>query len=145
MISTKGRYALRVMLDLAAHQDAGYLSLKEVSDRQQISAKYLETIVAMLLRAGLVRSQSGKDGGYCLSRPAGAITAAEILRMTEGTLAPVACPSLEGQACDRADSCKTLPLWQLLDRQIYQCLSAVTLEDLLHGRFPDQGPPAAAR
>ena len=142
MISTKGRYALRVMLDLAAHQDAGYLSLKEVSDRQQISAKYLETIVAMLLRAGLVRSQRGKDGGYCLSRPAGAITAAEILRMTEGTLAPVACPSLEGQACDRADSCKTLPL---LDRQIDQCLSAVTLEDLLHGRFPDQGPPAAAR
>lgn len=140
MISTKGRYALRVMLDLAEHQEAGYLSLKEVADRQQISAKYLETIVAMLLRAGLVRSQRGKEGGYCLSRPAGEITAAEVLRMTEGTLSPVACPSLEGQPCQRAETCKTLPLWRALDERVERCLSAVTLEDLLQGRLPEDTP-----
>lgn len=141
MISTKGRYALRVMLDLAAHPE-GYLSLKEIAERQQISAKYLETIVAILNRAGLVRSQRGKDGGYCLARPAAGITAAQVLRLTEGTLSPVACPSLEGQACHMAGTCKTLPLWRVLDETIDQCLSSVTLEDLLQGRIP-KAPPSS--
>ena len=134
MISTKGRYALRVMLDLAG-QAEGYLSLKEIADRQQISVKYLESIAAILNRSGLVRSQRGKDGGYCLARPAGEITAAQVLRLTEGTLSPVACPSLEGNPCQRAETCKTLPLWQVLDETIDRTLSSVTLEDLLHGQI----------
>ena len=134
MISTKGRYALRVMLDLA-DQAEGYLSLKEIADRQQISVKYLESIAAILNRAGLVRSQRGKDGGYCLARPAKEITAAQVLRLTEGTLSPVACPSLEGDPCQRAETCKTLPLWRVLDETIDRTLSSVTLEDLLRGRI----------
>ena len=134
MISTKGRYALRVMLDLA-DQAEGYLSLKEIADRQQISVKYLESIAAILNRSGLVRSQRGKDGGYCLARPAGEITAAQVLRLTEGTLSPVACPSLEGNPCQRAETCKTLPLWRVLDETIDRTLSSVTLEDLLRGRI----------
>ena len=134
MISTKGRYALRVMLDLA-DQAEGYLSLKEIADRQQISVKYLESIAAILNRAGLVRSQRGKDGGYCLARPAKDITAAQVLRLTEGTLSPVACPSLEGNPCQRAETCKTLPLWRVLDETIDRTLSSDTLEDLLHGQI----------
>ena len=134
MISTKGRYALRVMLDLA-EQAEGYLSLKEIADRQQISVKYLESIAAILNRSGLVRSQRGKDGGYCLARPAGEITAAQVLRLTEGTLSPVACPTLEGKPCQRAETCKTLPLWRVLDETIDRTLSSVTLEDLLHGQI----------
>lgn len=134
MISTKGRYALRVMLDLAG-QAEGYLSLKEIADRQQISVKYLESIAAILNRSGLVRSQRGKDGGYCLARPAGEITAAQVLRLTEGTLSPVACPILEGTPCQRAETCKTLPLWRVLDETIDRTLSSVTLEDLLHGQI----------
>ena len=134
MISTKGRYALRVMLDLA-DQAEGYLSLKEIADRQQISVKYLESIAAILNRAGLVRSQRGKDGGYCLTRPAKEITAAQVLRLTEGTLSPVACPSLEGNPCQRAETCKTLPLWRVLDETIDRTLSYVTLEDLLRGQI----------
>lgn len=134
MISTKGRYALRVMLDLAG-QAEGYLSLKEIADRQQISVKYLESIAAILNRAGLVRSQRGKDGGYCLARPAKDITAAQVLRLTEGTLSPVACPSLEGNPCQRAETCKTLPLWRVLDETIDRTLSSVTLEDLLRGQI----------
>lgn len=134
MISTKGRYALRVMLDLA-DQAEGYLSLKEIADRQQISVKYLESIAAILNRAGLVRSQRGKDGGYCLARPAKDITAAQVLRLTEGTLSPVACPSLEGNPCQRAETCKTLPLWRVLDETIDRTLSSVTLEDLLRGQI----------
>ena len=134
MISTKGRYALRVMLDLAG-QAEGYLSLKEIADRQQISVKYLESIAAILNRSGLVRSQRGKDGGYCLARPAKDITAAQVLRLTEVTLSPVACPTLEGNPCQRAETCKTLPLWRVLDETIDRTLSSVTLEDLLHGQI----------
>ena len=134
MISTKGRYALRVMLDLAG-QAEGYLSLKEIADRQQISVKYLESIAAILNRSGLVRSQRGKDGGYCLARPAGEITAAQVLRLTEGTLSQEACPTLEGNPCQRAETCKTLPLWRVLDETIDRTLSSVTLEDLLHGQI----------
>ena len=134
MVSTKGRYALRVMIELAGSPRDEYRPLKEMAERQQISMKYLEAIAALLNRAGLVRSQRGKDGGYQLTRPAREITVGEILRAAEGTLAPVACPSLGGNACQRAEECLTLPLWQALDKKIDDYLSTVTLEDLLQGR-----------
>ena len=137
MISTKGRYALRVMLDLAAEDSGFFLSLKDVAQRQDISVKYLEAIMAMLNRAGLVRSQRGKVGGYQLSRPAAQITVEQILRCTEGSLSPVSCPSLEGTPCVRAGDCLTLPLWQALDRRINGYLSTVSLEDVLLGKIKD--------
>lgn len=138
MISTKGRYALRVMLDLAAHE--GVQSLKAVAARQEISMKYLEAIMAILNRAGVVRSQRGKEGGYCLARPAADITIREILRLTEGTLSPVACPSLEGTPCQRAGDCLTLPLWRVLDQKIEGYLSQVTLENLLMKEIKPERP-----
>lgn len=133
MISTKGRYALRMMLDLAEQEPGRPVSLKEASARQEISMKYLEAIAAILNRAGLVQSQRGKDGGYRLARPAGQISVAEILRCTEGTLSPVNCPSLEGTPCERAECCQSLPLWQALDRHIDDYLSGITLEDVRLG------------
>lgn len=133
LISTKGRYALRVMLELAQRED-GYLSLKEVAEEQGISMKYLEAIVAKLTRAGLLLSQRGKVGGYRLARPASQITVAQVLSSAEGSLAPVACAGLCGEPCDRADRCRTLPLWQALDRRIETYLTNVTLEDVLQGR-----------
>jgi len=132
MISTKGRYALRVMLDLASRGD-GFLSLKEVAEEQGISMKYLEAIVSRLHKSGLVLSHRGKDGGYKLAKPASAITVAEILSSAEGSLLPVECAGL-GNDCCRAEGCLTLPLWKALDRRIETYLSAVTLEDVLLGR-----------
>lgn len=132
MISTKGRYALRMMLDLAENTQQ-LISLKEAAKRQGLSMKYLEAIVASLNRAGLVQSQRGKEGGYRLARPADEISVAEIIRCTEGTLLPVNCPSLEGTPCERAAECRSLPLWQALDRRIDGYLSSVSLEDVRLG------------
>ncbi len=134
MISTKGRYALRVMIDLAKQQDSEYISLKEISERQQISMKYLEAIVSVLNKAGFLKSLRGKDGGYKLSRKPSEYTIGEVLKLTEGSLAPVAC--LEGcdTVCQSSDGCITLPLWQKLDGIIDSYLESVTLEDLLCGK-----------
>lgn len=134
MISTKGRYALRVMIDLAKKQEDTYISLKEISERQQISMKYLEAIVSVLNKAGFVQSLRGKDGGYKLSRNPSEYTIGEILKLTEGSLAPVAC--LEGcdTVCQSSDGCITLPLWQKLDTVIDSYLESVTLQDLLCGK-----------
>ena len=134
MISTKGRYALRVMIDLARQEDAGYVSLKGISERQQISMKYLEAIVSVLNKAGFVQSLRGKDGGYKLSRKPSEYTIGEVLKLTEGSLAPVAC--LEGcdTVCQSSDGCITLPLWQKLDTIIDSYLESVTLGDLLCGK-----------
>ena len=134
VISTKGRYALRMMLDLAQHGQEGFVSLKHVSERQEVSLKYLEAITASLNRAGLVRSQRGKEGGYRLSRPAEEITVSEILQSAEGSLAAVACQGLEDQACERAETCLTLPLWKHLDTIMDDYLSGVTLQDVLDGK-----------
>ena len=131
MISTKGRYALRVMLDLARGE--GFVSLKDIADEEAISMKYLEAIVSKLNKSGLVLSHRGKDGGYRLVRPAGEISIAEILSSAEGTLRPVHCTGLEG-GCDRQCECLTLPLWQELDKKIEAYLSDMTLEDVLLGR-----------
>lgn len=135
MVSTKGRYALRVMLDLAQQESDVYISLKSISKRQQISMKYLEAIVAMLNRAGLLLSQRGKEGGYRLAREAKDYPVSEILKLTEKTLAPVACLETGcSEECALSANCLTRPMWQRLDGIIDEYLSGVTLADLLEGR-----------
>lgn len=139
-ISTKGRYALRIMLDLAKNDRGGSISLKEIGARQGIPVKYLETIMAVLLRAGLVTSARGKGGGYRLACSPSVCTAGRVLKLAEGGLAPVACLAEEPNACPRAASCETLPLWQGLDRAVDAYLESVTLEDLLEGRLSAWNP-----
>ena len=134
MVSTKGRYALRIMLDLAQQEPESFVSLTSVSSRQGVSVKYMEAIVAILNRAGFVESQRGKDGGYRLRRRPAEYTIGSILKLTEGSLAPVACLDCEENGCDRADSCLTLPMWQHLDAIIDGYLEKVTLQDLLDGK-----------
>lgn len=134
IISTKGRYALRIMLDLAAHPDDGHISLKTISTRQSISMKYLEAIVAMLNKADLLDSMRGKDGGYKLNRAPKDYNIAQIIKLTEGSLAPVACLECGTNTCERAADCLTLPLWENLEYLIEQYLSSVTLEDVMLGR-----------
>ncbi len=131
MISTKGRYALRVMLDLAEHGKENYVSLKDVAQRQNISMKYLEMIVAVLNKGNMVKSQRGKAGGYQLSKMPSEYTVGEIIKLTEKTLAPVMCLEENADTCQRAGECVTLPLWKKLDSMINGYLNSVTLEDLL--------------
>lgn len=132
MISTKGRYALRVLGDLAMQPKETYISLKDVAERQNISMKYLEAIMAMLYKAGLVESLRGKNGGYRLAKPASEMTVGAVLKVTEGSLAPVACldPCKEGE-CEHFSSCITFPVWQKLDQIINDYLESVTVADLL--------------
>ena len=131
MISTKGRYALRVLVDMAEHQGEGYIPLKEIAARQEISEKYLESIVSLLVKGGLVEGVRGKGGGYRLRRPLQDYSAGEILRLTEGSLAPVSCLEGEENACPRAGQCHTLPMWTKLEGLINSYLDSVTLADLL--------------
>lgn len=130
-ISTKGRYALRMMLDLALNQGDNYIALKTVSERQKISKKYLEQIVPALSRAGLLDANRGYKGGYRLSKAPEEYTIAEILSLTEGSLAPVSCLDKNPPACERSPFCPTLPLWKGLEDVIEGYLSSITLEDLL--------------
>ena len=130
-ISTKGRYALRMLLDLATHQADGYVSLKDISERQALSKKYLEQIVPALNRAKLLETNRGFQGGYRLSMPADAYTVGEILRITEGGLAPVSCLKNKHDDCPRRADCPTLPVWQGLQNAIESYLDSVTLQDLL--------------
>lgn len=136
MISTKGRYALRLMIDLAQHRDEGYISLKTIALRQETSMKYLEAIIAQLNKAGMVESLRGKAGGYRLAKEPAAYNIAEILLLAEGSLAPVACLSCEEKECSREDFCLTMPMWQQLASLIEQYLRCVTLDDLLAHRLP---------
>ena len=115
MISTKGRYALRVMIDLAEHSSEGHVPLKDVAERQQISKKYLEIIVKELVSAKLVSGVSGKGGGYKLTRKPEDYSVGEILETMEGNLSPVACLACEVNDCPRADGCQTLPMWSEFD------------------------------
>jgi transcriptional regulator, Rrf2 family len=135
MISTRGRYALRVMIDLAEHIDEGYIPLQTIAKRQGISEKYLESILAVLSKAGLLDAVRGKGGGYRLSKPAKEYTAFEVLSLTEGTLAPVTCLE-RGQQCENAINCRTLPLWQGLDQVIAAYLCSYTLADLTREEKP---------
>lgn len=135
MISTKGRYALRVMIDLAQNNTGEFISLKDVAGRQGISMKYLEMIVSLLNKGKMVESQRGKSGGYRLARKPSEYTVESILTLTEGTLAPVNCVENGAKNCDRAANCITLPLWQKLDHVIDEYLESVTLEDLIEGNI----------
>lgn len=132
-VSTKGRYALRVMIDLAQHKDEGFISLKEIADRQEISMKYLEMIVGILNRAGYVQSLRGKSGGYRLSKNSDEYTIGAILKLTEGSMAPVSCLEKDADICKRAQKCITLPLWRGLDKVIDDYLENISLEDLIYG------------
>ena len=131
LVSTKGRYALRVMLELAQSQPDAYMPLPLIAQRQGISEKYLESIIAVLSRAGLVEGLRGKGGGYRLTRPTAGYSVGEILRLTEGSLAPVTCLEGAENPCPRAGECTTLPMWQKLDDLINTYLDSVSLSDLL--------------
>ena len=132
-VTSKGRYALRVMLDLAQHPEDGYISLKTVADRQGISMKYLESIVCSLKKAELVESSRGKEGGYKLSRAPDGYTVGEILRCIEDNLAPVACIKAGSVNCEHAAACMTVPMWKELDELTNAYLESVSLDDLLTG------------
>ena len=131
LISTRGRYALRVLIDMAEHQADGVIPLKEVAKRQEISEKYLEAILKTLVKNGVITGTRGKGGGYRFSRPAEQVTVGEILRMTEESLASVSCLEKGAAACPRASHCKTLPLWEGLDRVIREYLDQYTIADLM--------------
>ena len=136
IISTKGRYALRLMIDMAEHQTEGYIPLKEIAQRQEISEKYLESIIKLLVRAKMLNGLRGKGGGYKLTKTPDQYTVGSILRLTEGSLAPVSClESPEAVSCDRIDSCRTLPMWRGLDELINNYLDNITLADLVQ---PDE-------
>lgn len=135
MISSKGRYALRVMLDLAEHGDGSYLPLRDIAQRQEISQKYLESIMAVLSKNALVDGQHGKGGGYRLNRPPQDYRVGDILRLTEGTLAPVACLESCAGPCDRAEKCRTRPMWSKLESMITDYLDSVSLAELAEGEI----------
>ena len=130
-VSTKGRYALRMMLDLAERKEVGFISLKEIAERQNISKQYLEQIVSLLNTSSMLRTSRGKQGGYMLAKDPSKYSVAQILRITEGSLALVACLEDEVNLCDRADSCKTLPVWSGLNRVISEYLEGISLQDIL--------------
>lgn len=131
-ISTKGRYALRLLIDLAEHQDEGFVSLKAVAQRQDISKKYLEQIVPMLNRCNVLQTNRGFQGGYRLAKKPGEYTVGEILRITEGSLAPVSCLEQSPNECSRMQSCPTLYVWQGLYDVINNYLDSITLQDILN-------------
>ncbi len=131
LISTRGRYALRVLTDLAEHQTDGYIPLKEIAQRQDISEKYLESIIKILVRSGLLAGLRGKGGGYRLNRPPEQITVGNVLQLAEGTLSPVSCLEENASPCARASECRTLRLWQGLDQVISDYLESKTIADLM--------------
>ena len=135
MISTKGRYAIRFMIDLAEQQDGLPVPLEDVALRQQISKKYLETVVNFLVKAKLVKGASGKGGGYRLLRRPADYTVGEILKITEGTLATVACLDEDADICPRETFCKTLPMWKKYDSMVHDFFYNITIEDLVNGNM----------
>ncbi|MBP5519633.1 MAG: Rrf2 family transcriptional regulator [Treponema sp.] len=131
LISTKGRYALRVLIDLAEQDTEARTPLKEIAERQNISQKYIEAIMTMLSKNGLVDASHGKGGGYKLNRKPQDYKIGDILRLTEGTLSPVACLEKNAEPCPRKNECRTLPLWTKLDELVESYLDSVSLADLL--------------
>ncbi len=131
IVSTRGRYALRVLIDIAEHSSEDRIPLKEIAERQDISQKYIEAIMTMLSKNGLVDAVHGKGGGYKLNRAPSEYKVGDILRLTEGTLAPVACLEKNAKPCSRESICRTLPMWSKLDELVENYLDSVTLADLM--------------
>ena len=131
MVSAKGRYALRVMIDLAEHQTDGYIPLKEIASRQNISEKYLESIIKSLVKSNMLVGLRGKGGGYRLTREPDQYTIGEVLRLTEGSLAPVACLEANAESCPRMFDCRTISLWRGLDEVVNEYLDGITVADLI--------------
>ena len=134
-ISTKGRYALRMLYDLALHHEEGYISLKDIAERQNISKKYLEQIVPLLNKTGLLRTNRGNKGGYMLAGRPDEVTVGDILRATEGSLAPVACLDFEPNECPRINECATLYVWEGLFKAITDYLDSITIQDIIDRRM----------
>lgn len=130
-ISTKGRYALRMIVELATHSEESFVSLKDIAESQNISKKYLEQIVPMLNSSGILRTNRGNKGGYMLARRADKLTIGDILRATEGTLAPVACLEFEPNTCTRASECSTLFVWEGLYKAVSDYLDSITVQDII--------------
>ncbi len=135
-ISTKGRYALRMLLDTAENQRNGYVALKDIAQRQNISKKYLEQIALQLSQAGVLRAVRGHQGGYMLVKSPSEYTVGDILRITEGSLAPVACLDQQPNSCERCGFCPTLPVWQGLNQMIAEYGDGITLQDILDRQSP---------
>ncbi len=132
-ISTKGRYALRVMVDIAERRSDEYIKLADIAERQDISEKYLEGILSSMTKAGLLHGLRGKGGGYRLALAPDRITAGRVIREAEGSLAPVTCLASSPNQCPRAADCKTLPLWQGLEKAVNAYLDSITIADLADG------------
>lgn len=130
MVSTKGRYALRAMIDIAEHNTGEYIPLKEIAERQEISVKYLESILPALTKAGFLEGLRGKGGGYKLTRPPESYTAGSILKLLEGNFAPVACLENVSKECNRAHKCRTLPMWQKFQTTVDAFFEGITVADL---------------
>lgn len=130
-ISTKGRYALRLMVDLAEHKDNGFIALKDVAKRQNISKKYLEQIVPVLNGAGLLATNRGNRGGYKLAKEPKEYTVGDILRITEGSIAPVSCLDSEVNPCERKNFCQTLYVWEGLYKVVNEYLDSITVQDIV--------------
>lgn len=131
IVSTKGRYALRVMVYFVLHGQEGYIPLKQIAEAEGISLKYLESIMSTLSKGGFVDAAPGKGGGYRLNRPAQSYTVGSILKLTEGSLATVSCTTQGASACNRASCCHTLPMWEKLDTMVNDFFESITLADLL--------------
>lgn len=131
LISTRGRYAIRVMIDLAEHYTGSYIPMKDVAQRQQVSLKYIERIMPTLTQNGFVEGVHGKGGGYRLVREPKEYRIGEILRLTEGDLAPVACLECNAATCERADECRTLPMWSKFKDMMDEYFDGITLADLM--------------
>ncbi|MBR6331865.1 MAG: Rrf2 family transcriptional regulator [Dehalococcoidales bacterium] len=131
LVSTRGRYALRIMVELSRHDRDKYISLPVIALNQGVSEKYLESIISILVKEKMVEGLRGKGGGYRLCRELKDYSVGEILRLTEGSLAPVSCPVLGDEECPRADHCSTLPVWVKLDKLINDYLDSVTLADII--------------
>lgn len=130
LVSTKGRYALRAVVDIAENSTTNRVSLRLVAERQNISDKYLEAIVKPLVVAGVLTSVRGKNGGYQLAKPAGEITAGDVIRAVEGDVAPIPCSNTEGERCDRLSACRTARFWTGLEKVVDSYLDSVTIADL---------------
>lgn len=137
LVSTRGRYAIRVMIDLAEHMNGKYIPMKEIADRQDVSLKYMTKIMQALTKSGMLDGQHGKGGGYKLNRDPEEYRVGDILRLTEGTLAPVACLDETDCKCDRSFECRTRPMWNELDKLISEYLDGITIADLMEGNTAD--------